>query len=156
MLIAVVLALVGLLLIYFEFFVPGGILGILGGVSMVGGLIVFIWEQGDLIWTIVYIVALIALLVLTIRLALWKIKKTKSKNTMFAGQDQEGFLASTYNKELIGKSGVAVTDLKPSGHVLIEGERTQAVSQGSYVKKGEPIKAIRGEGARLIVRKEEI
>ena len=156
MLIAIGLALAGLLLIYFEFFVPGGILGILGGILVVGSLIIFVWEQDHVTWMIVYIFALITLLVLTIRLALWKIKKTKSKHTMYAGQDQEGFLASTYNEELIGKSGVAVTDLKPSGHVLIEGKRVQAVSQSSYVKKGEPITVIRGEGARLIVRKEEI
>ena len=154
MLIAIGLALIGLLLVYFEFFVPGGILGILGGVLMIGSLIIFVWEQDHITWLIVYIFALIALLAFTIRLALWKIKRTKGKNTMYAWQDQEGFLASTFNRELIGKSGIALTNLKPAGHVRVEGERAQAVSQGSYVKKGEAIKVVSGEGARLIVRKE--
>ena len=51
--------------------------------------------------------------------------------------------------------GTAESDLKPSGHVMVEGKREQAVSQGTYIKKGEKIKVVGGEGARLIVRKEE-
>lgn len=155
MLIALGLALIGFLLIYFEFFVPGGILGILGGISLVFSLIVFVWEQDHIFWMVFYVVALVILLIITIRLALWKIKHSKHKNAMYSDQDQEGFVASSFNKELIGKTGTAITDLKPSGHVRIEGERAQAVSQSSYIKKGEPVKAISGEGARLIVRKEK-
>ena len=92
---------------------------------------------------------------LTIKLALYRIKKNRHKNTIYANQDQEGFIASSYNKTLIGKIGTAESDLKPSGHVLIQGKREQAVSQGTYIKKGEKVIVVTGEGARLIVRKEE-
>ena len=149
MVVAIGLGFVGLLLIYLEFFVPGGILGVLGGIMMLVSITLFIWEQTHIYWIFIYILALILLLVFTIRLALWKLKQ---KPSMYASDDQSGYLASNYDKELIGKTGKALTDLKPSGHIEVEGCQYQAVSESSYIKKGESIKIIAGEGARYKVR----
>ncbi len=155
MLVAVLLALAGFLLIYLELYVPGGILGVLGGVALVFSLTFFVWEKKGIMWDSLYAILLVIFVALTIKLALYRIKKNRHKNTIYANQDQEGFFASSYNKDLIGKGGIAESDLKPSGHVSIEGKREQAVSEGGYIKKGERVTVISGEGARLIVRKEE-
>ena len=149
MIISIGLGCIGLLLIYFEFFVPGGILGILGGILMIVSIALFIWEQPQIYWIFIYVLALIVLLIFTIRFALWKLKQ---KPSMYASDDQSGYLASKYDKELIGKIGKALTDLKPSGYIEVEGCQYQAVSESSYIKKGESIKIIGGEGARYKVR----
>lgn len=151
MLVAIGVALLSLVLIYLEFFVPGAILGILGGLGFCISILLFIWESGVLWQIITLIVVMVVLLILTIKLAL---RKLKQKPSMFAKEEQSGYLASQYDKELIGKEGLAATDLKPSGHIRVEGERYQAVSESRYIKKGESVKVVAGEGARLIVRKQ--
>ena len=155
MLIAILVALAGFLLIYLELYVPGGILGVLGGVALVFSLTLFIWQKKGVMWNVVFATLLVLFIGLTIKLALHRIKKNRHKNTIYADKDQEGFFASSFNTAFVGKAGVVESDLKPSGHVLIEGKREQAVSQGVYIKKGEKVIVIGGEGARLIVRKEE-
>lgn len=156
MFIAIGLALVGLILVYFEFFVSGGILGIIGGLFLIVGFILSVWVQTAFIWSFIYIASVIILLVFTIRMALWKIKKTKDKGSFYLGQDQEGYVAAFYDKELVGKTGEAITALAPSGHIKIEGEPYQAVSESGYIKKGSRVQVVRGEGARLIVKEEII
>lgn len=150
MIVAIGVGLLGLVLIYLEFFVPGGILGVLGGIAFLLSCVLFVWEAGETWYSVVFVLALIVLLVLVIRLTLWKLKQ---KPAMFAREEQSGYVASSYDKELIGKEGEALTDLKPSGHVMVEGERHQAVSESSYIKKGEPVKVVGGEGARIICRR---
>lgn len=154
-LLAIVLGLIGLLLVYFEFFVPGGILGALGALFLITGLVVNFWKQISPTWSLVYAALLIAFLVLTIRLAIWKIKKTDRVNHFYLAKDQEGYRASSYDKELIGEIGVALSPLKPSGHILIRDRPYQAVSESGYVQKGSKIEIISGEGSRLVVRKVE-
>ena len=150
MIIAIGIALLSLILIYLEFFVPGAILGILGGVGFCLSILLFIWESANLWQIIAFSVVLVVFLILTIKMALWKLKRQPA---MFAKEDQSGYLASEYDKELIGLSGEALTDLKPSGHIAVGGKKCQAVSESLYIKKGESVKIVGGEGARLIVRK---
>ena len=149
MIVAIGIGFIGLLLIYFEFFVPGGILGVLGGLLILGGIALCIWEQSQSYWIFIYILAAVLLIIFTIRLAL---KRIKQKPAMYASDDQSGYLASKYDQELIGKAGIAVTDLKPSGHIKVDGRQYQVVSENSYIKKGASVKVINGEGARYKVR----
>jgi membrane-bound ClpP family serine protease len=48
--------------------------------------------------------------------------------------------------------GYADTDLKPSGHVLVEGNRFQAVSKNGYIDKATEIEILGGIGSHLIVQ----
>ena len=150
MLIAIAIVLAGLLLIYLEFFVPGGILAVLGSLACLFGLFLFIWQARSLPLSLLFIALFIATIVGVIKLALAKIKK---RPALFADENQAGYIASAYDEGLIGKEGVAVTDLKSSGHISVEGEHYQAVSESSYIKKGDSLTIVGGEGARLIVRK---
>ena len=150
MIVALGVGLMGLILIYLEFFVPGGILAVLGGIAFILSCVLFAWESNALWQTFVYIAVMVFLLFMTIRFALWKMKR---KPAMFAVDEQSGYVASSYDVSLVGKEGEALTNLRPSGHVMVEGARHQAVSESSYIKKGESVKIIGGEGARLICRR---
>jgi len=149
MIFAVSLGLVGLLLIYFEFFVPGGILGAFGGILVLVSTVLFIWGQSHIYLGVFYVFSMVVLFVLTVRLALWKLKQRPS---MYASEDQAGYVASKCDKHLIGRIGKALTDLKPSGHIEVDGERYQAISESTYIKKGASVEIISGEGARYKVR----
>ena len=150
MIVACGLGLLGLLLIYFEFFVPGGILGVLGGLAVILSVFLFAWESGSHLESLIFIGAMIALVIFIIRLALWEIRK---KPAFFSNDNQSGFVASSYDHDLVGKQGEALTNLTPSGYVLVDGKRHQAVSESSYIKKGESVMIVAGEGARLICRR---
>jgi membrane-bound ClpP family serine protease len=54
---------------------------------------------------------------------------------------------------LLGKVGMAITPLRPSGTADIDGERVDVVAEGDFVEKGEKIQIIELDGTRTIVRK---
>lgn len=65
----------------------------------------------------------------------------------------EGYTALTaHNAGLVGKTGVAQTDLKPNGFVMIEGGRYDAQTRGELVMKGGTITVVGTEGNFLLVR----
>lgn len=55
----------------------------------------------------------------------------------------------------IGKIGIAQTKMYPSGIVLIDDQKFDAISKGFPIDAGEPVKVVSVEGNRLQVRKYE-
>jgi membrane-bound serine protease (ClpP class) len=149
---ALVLAVVGLLLIYLEFFVPGGVLALIGGGLLIGSLVFFALQHPGILLFVGYAAALTVAAIYVCKLALWRVKMSGSKKTFYLDKDQEGYQAAQFDKTLIGKKGTAATDMRPSGHVVIDGVSWQAVSESGYVAKGSEVLVIRGEGGHLVVR----
>ena len=141
----------GMLLIFLEFFFPGGVLAVMAGVSLLASIVFFALETQSFLWTVVYIIGVGILITGVIQLTTRRILKGKFKG-IFQNDDQSGYVASFYDKELIGKRGETLSDLKPSGHIWVEGKRYQAVLNAGYLEKGSPIEVIGGEGAHLIVK----
>jgi len=56
---------------------------------------------------------------------------------------------------LEGRIGTALTDLRPSGTVSIDGERIDVVTEGPWVEKGDTVVVLRAESYRHVVRKAE-
>lgn len=55
-------------------------------------------------------------------------------------------------KPLQGKTGQAVTDLRPSGVVSVDGRRVDAVAEGKMIDKGDAIYVVRARGTDVVVR----
>src|SRR5690606_35644546 len=55
---------------------------------------------------------------------------------------------------LVGASGVAATDLRPTGKVRIDGALHDGRSERAFVAPGARVKVIRVEGHELVVREE--
>ena len=55
---------------------------------------------------------------------------------------------------LIGKTGVAATDLRPGGKGSFDGIYFDVLSEGMYVKKGQGIKITRIKDNKIIVMEE--
>lgn len=67
---------------------------------------------------------------------------------------QKGFIGvDVHQKEMIGKTGVAVTVLRPSGRIKVEGELFDAKAEIGYIEKGDEVKVIRDEAGQLYVIK---
>ncbi len=147
--IAYLLVLIGLFLILLEFYLPGAVLGILGGVSVVTGVVLFASSSNSILAALLFTLASIAAIVATVRFALWRIPRTKS---IYSNSAQNGYYASSFDKTAIGKQGVVVSDLKPGGHIVIEGKAHQAISVSGYLTKGSSVEVIGGEGESLLVK----
>lgn len=154
MIITIILLLIGALAIFLEFFIPGGIIGSIGAIILFLSVITFAMASESIILTLIYIILLSIASVYIIKFLLYRLKHGRFKGTIYLDSDQEGFVASSWNKELIGKEGVVLTDLKPGGHILIDGKKYSALSQSGYLVKGEKVNVFSGEGETLIVRKE--
>lgn len=53
---------------------------------------------------------------------------------------------------LAGRVGTAATDLRPSGKVLLDGQRLEASAERGYIDAGAAVRVIRGDAGRLVVR----
>ena len=161
---------VGLVLIALEIFViPGfGIAGISGIMLVLISLtlsvidnVVFEFEGIGALLTVAKVFARILITVLvSFFLSLWLSKKVGTSN-FFKGialaseqNKTDGYIGiDTHQKDMIGKSGIAYTVLRPSGRVKIEGEIFDAKAEIGFIDKNDPVKVIRDEAGQLYVIK---
>ena len=66
---------------------------------------------------------------------------------------EEGYSGSLGLENFVGKTGIAITSLRPSGTALIQGQRLDVVTVGGFVEKDTEIKIIRIDGNRIVVDK---
>lgn len=65
---------------------------------------------------------------------------------------RDGYVAAPARGDLVGRVGVAVTDLRPSGTAAVGDERMDVVTEGEFVRQGTPVMVVRSEGYRHVVR----
>jgi membrane-bound serine protease (ClpP class) len=161
--IEIILFIVGVGLLLLEIFViPGfGIAGIGGIVLMMAGLFLSLVGRlkhvtGDELssaagyLSLSFIITFSGILVL-IRLFpktnIWK--RISLADSQFKA---EGYVASRDYGSYLGKEGIALSPLRPSGIGEIEGERLDVVSDGDFIDKDQPIIVTKIDGYRLVVR----
>lgn len=147
-----VLLILGMLLIFLEFYVPGAVMGICGGAMVFVSIILFAMESQSILLTLLYTTGVVICLVLLFKFALHRIRTAKPGQSIFSDSSQEGYVASHVDKSVIGKNGIVDTDLRPSGHIIVDGKRLQALSQSGYITKGSEITVIGGQESSLIVK----
>ncbi len=164
----VLLFVLGLIFIVFEIFVvPGfGIPGILGIICVLAALVLamignvrFNFEgvpMREVFKAVMTVLGGMGMgLVLIIYLSS-RIGKRGFLRHVALNTDQEGFVSVSMEPlSLVGMTGVASTDLRPSGRVYLEGEFYDANSLKGFVDKGDEVVVIRYENFQLYVRKKE-
>jgi membrane-bound serine protease (ClpP class) len=151
-----ILFIIGIGLIIAEFFLPGGIAGILGIGAVIGSILM---AGGNVVYMGISI--LIALLVAVIAMVLFvKVlgKKMKLFNKIIlrdSTNTESGYVSNVNRLELIGATGVTMTPLRPSGTILIDDERIDAVTEGGFIAQNKPVRVVKVEGSRTVVREIE-
>ncbi|MBN8191008.1 nodulation protein NfeD [Bacillus sp. NTK074B] len=149
----IILFVIGIILIVAEFFLPGGIAGGLGIGAILGSIML---AGGDMMQ--MGISLLIALLIAVATVIIFvKVfgKKMKFFNKIIlkdSTSTESGYVSNANRLDLIGKEGVTKTPLRPSGTVIVEDERIDAVTEGGFIKAGEKVKIVKVEGSRIVVR----
>ncbi len=66
---------------------------------------------------------------------------------------KEGFAASSDTSHLTGRTGTALTRLRPAGTALFDGDRMNVVTRGEYIEAGERVRIAETHGNRIVVEK---
>lgn len=143
---------IGLLLILIEFYIPGAIMGVLGSIFVLVSILLFASQTNSLLAIVFFVLGTLVCVGLLIRFALWRIVRAKPEYSIYLNKDQEGYQASSFDREAIGKTGVVLSDLKPGGYILIDGKQHQAISLTGYISKGELVEVVSGQEESLIVK----
>ena len=66
----------------------------------------------------------------------------------------EGYTSSSRDAddELMGKEGVTMSFLRPSGIAMFEGQRLNVITDGEFIEAQRPIKIVEARGSRVVVR----
>ena len=155
MLTAAVLLIIGLAAVILEFFIPAfGIIGLLGGASIVAGIIAA-FRISSAAGSVFLISALIIVPVLII--VFFRIfPRTFFGRKLILGRifsSEDGYTAGPAEQDsLNGMQGTALSDLRPSGTIRVDGKKYSAVSSGEYIDSGKEIKVIKTDGNRIVVK----
>jgi membrane-bound serine protease (ClpP class) len=159
----IVLFVVGFGLILVEVFViPGfGIAGIFGILFMIGGLFLALAGQWPLITmpdvfrAVFTLAGSIAMTVIALIGLSAFLPKSKAWSRLILSEEQQrklGYSSHVAREDLIGREGIALTTLRPSGTALIDDARVDVVSDGGYIDANKPIRVVGVEGIRVIVK----
>jgi membrane-bound serine protease (ClpP class) len=144
----------GIVLLAVEVFViPGfGWTGLLGLVATLGAIILTVSTgPEDAALTTAVLVGSLTLL----GLAAWAVaSRMRAGHPLFGGtlSRDEGYVAALPRTDLEGLDGVALTDLRPAGVAQFGDERLDVVSDAGWVPAGSPVRVLRSEGYRHVVR----
>jgi len=162
--IEIIVFIIGVVLLLIEIFViPGfGIFGAIGIILMIGSLFLGLISDFPLVdWDMIQMATIqlagaFVLAIIVIYLLLKFLPKSKIWNNLVLKRnidEQSGYTSDVELKELLGKTGKALTDLRPSGTALIENKRVDVVTHGEYIIKGVKVIVIEEEGSKVVVEK---
>ena len=153
---SIILLGIGFVVVFLELFIPSaGALGVLAAILLVSGIVVAFFHSIQA-GTIVLLITVLALpLILALMVKVWPhtpigrrimIGQMTTKDVMPISEPYTEF------KSLLGQLGIAKTKMLPSGIVLINDKKYDALSDGFAIEVGQPIKVTAIRGNRIIVQ----
>ena len=149
----IICAIVGIIMLVIEFFMPGFGLPGIAGFILLGASVVLTWMEHGSYAGLGATVAV--LLVGSVSVAVFLKSATKgrlSRSPLMLKDNLSTHEAADMSKYL-HKTGVTQTVLRPAGIALIDGDRVNVVSAGEFIQSGAPVRVEETEGSRVLVRK---
>ena len=154
---AILLLLAALVVIAIEMFVPSaGMLAILSTLLIVSAIVVGFFHSVPTGVGLMIAVALLMPLIFLVFVHVWP-NTPIGKRVLIGTINQEDVVLTGEHyderEQLVGKQGIARTKMLPSGMVVIDGTKYDAVSEGMAIEPGDPVKVIAIRAFKIIVRK---
>ena len=146
----VLLLLVGLFLIGAEIYLPGGVVGLLGALALVGAAVVGL--QFNAPWNLVSVLLIVLLSAVCIWLWIRFFPRSKMGRKLTLEADGSAFKAVENSGALVGVEGEALSDLRPAGLAQLGGHRVDVVAESSWIAAGAQVRVIEVAGNRIVVR----
>ena len=146
----------GILMFIVEMFTPGfGVAGALG-IAAFAAIIVMQFLANSLTAAMIVTALLVLLLAIIIVLFIRSFQKgalSRSKivnDTALEGDSSP--VVKEKGKSLVGKTGTAVTALRPSGIAEIDGQRLNVSTYGNFIEAGKEVEVAAVEGLNVFVK----
>ncbi len=153
LIIAIILFIAGFILVGVEMVIPGfGVPGVSGILCLV--VAIFLISDSFVEGAIIALIVL-GLLGIMFAIILGLLSKAKLKSPLILKDEQnkeKGFISNSDLNYLLGKQGVAVTDLRPTGTADFEGIEFDVISEGKYISKDTRLVIYKVQGSKLIVK----
>ncbi len=153
--IAAICIILGTVLIIIEMFTPGfAIPGISGLILLLLGII--FTAQSFVEGLIIFLVIMAILTIVLIFVILSASKGALFKSPLInknSETKEEGYISTNDMQVFVGKSGKAITTLRPAGTCDFDGVRLDVVTEGDFIDKGSAISIVKVEGRRIVVAK---
>lgn len=146
-------------LLILETFVPsGGVLGVLAGMSAVGGIVMFF--RFDTTWGMVSMAVTLLATPFLIGGLLWIWPHTPIGRALTLGDSDDdpdepttGANAGGDDASIaVGLEGVALTELRPVGACRLDGKRTDCIAQTGMIEPGTKVKVVFVDGLTVRVK----
>ena len=149
---SLILIALGLCVVILELFIPSaGMLGLLAAVLIVSGItLAFVSDLKS--GAVVLLVTALALpVLLAVMIKVWPSTPIGKRILLKNLKPEDVLPASQHAQELVGQLGVARTKMLPSGIVVVNEQKLDAVSDGLPIDAGQPIKVIAIKGNHVYV-----
>ena len=145
------LALIGLLMVLTEIIVPGMVIGSIGTLLIVTAL-VLAFVHGGAVFGFSLLLGVLAVGGILFWLWLTYFPRSGMGKRMILQKDGREWRGYEKKYELLlGKTGVALSMLRPAGIATIEGNRLDVVTRGEMIDAGSPVEVVEIEGNRIVV-----
>ncbi|MPM23727.1 hypothetical protein SDC9_70201 [bioreactor metagenome] len=155
---SIICLILGFVLLLIEMFTPGvGAAGVTGVLSLIAVAVMqFGWGNPRVAFYVVAITLLVIILgIIWVVRSLQRGRLSKSFLVLNAQSDGESVPeVSNAKQSLIGKTGVTITPLRPSGMAEIEGNRVDVLAAGAFIERGKTVVVVKAEGMHILVREE--
>lgn len=146
---------VGIVLLIAEMFTPG--FGVMGGLGMLA-LAAAVVFRSDSLESALITVLLMLLIIGLFAVIFYRSFKSGKLSRSFLVQNESikseaTSLSAPEMKEYIGREGICLTALRPSGNVAFGETRMDCSSEGDFIEKGAKVIVTQIDGLRVIVRK---
>lgn len=149
---------IGVALLLIELFViPGfGIAGI-GGIALMLGSVFYVFRSAYKFDTALFTLSSSVILAFALAIALsYLLPKTRAWNHLVLNAAMEsgaGFHSAPREdfQDYVGKTGIALTPLRPAGTVRVGDARLDVVTAGDFIVRDTPVQIINVEGSKIFV-----
>lgn len=148
-----VLAIVGIILIVLELFVPGGIVGTGGAILLAASIFLAAPTPERALMYLTW--AALALLVVLFGLVRTIGKRGLGKFLTLEKSAQGWVPARSDLASLVGQEGTTLTVLRPAGTAQFGNLKVDVVTEGEFLPAGVSVRVVQVEGTRVVVRRTE-
>ncbi len=152
---SVVIFFIGVVLVVIELTIPEfGIFGISGLIAMFIGIVFAAPDVRQGVFSLL-IAIVVGIITIPILIKLFGKRKLFQRLVLANAETVDmGYVhrdVTLPETNLLGKTGTAVSTLRPSGKVLIDDKRLDAIAEGSFIASGEKVKVIQVVGSKIVV-----
>lgn len=142
----------GVLLIFVEFFLPGLVLGTLGGLFLLISTTLGVYYYSD--YAVFIVIGELAGASLGIVLGFWVISRTRAGDWIIQRESQNvnaGYVSAESDNSLLNCEGTVLTALRPAGTIMVGDKRVDAVSNGTFIEEKKRVLVTEVHGSRVVV-----